>query len=194
MNEAVHVAITRRVREGQVEAFEAALTGFARDSLDAPGTRGVQFLYPPPGSGSREYGILRTFSSREARDAFYRSRMYLDWQERVQPMVEGPPECRDLHGLEAWFRDPVAPHPPRWKMALLSWLAVWPASMLVPSILAPALGPVLPRPLLAGVIAAGITATLTWVAMPLLVKVAHRWLHPSAGASPVPPPAPPVSP
>jgi uncharacterized protein len=68
--------------------------------------------------------------------------------------------------------------PPRWKMALLTWIAVWPVSMLVPAILMPLLGPNFPQVLTAGLIAAGIVVILTWVAMPLLVKVAHRWLHP----------------
>lgn len=179
MDDAVHVAITRRVRPEHVSAFEKALTEFARDSLHAPGTRGVQFLYPAPGSGSNEYGILRTFSSQEAREAFYTSPLYLNWQESVRPLVEGEAACRDLHGLEAWFRDPSGrPPPPKWKMALLTWLAVWPVSMIVPRLLVPLLSGFLPKLLLAGVVAAGITATLAWVAMPLLVKLAHRWLHP----------------
>jgi antibiotic biosynthesis monooxygenase (ABM) superfamily enzyme len=81
-------------------------------------------------------------------------------------------------GLEAWFRNPHAPMPPRWKMALLTWIAVWPVSILVPAILMPLLGPNSPQVLTAGLIAAGIVVILTWVAMPLLIKVAHPWLHP----------------
>jgi len=50
--------------------------------------------------------------------------------------------------------------------------------MLVSAILMPLLGPNSPQVLTAGLIAAGIVVILTWVAMPLLVKVAHRWLHP----------------
>jgi antibiotic biosynthesis monooxygenase (ABM) superfamily enzyme len=46
-----------------------------------------------------------------------------------------------------------------------------------PAILIPLLGPNSPQVLTAGLIAAGIVVILTWVAMPLLVKVAHRWLH-----------------
>ena len=46
-----------------------------------------------------------------------------------------------------------------------------------PAILMPMLGPNSPQVLTAGLIAAGIVVILTWVAMPLLVKVAHRWLH-----------------
>ncbi|MEZ0390331.1 MAG: antibiotic biosynthesis monooxygenase [Verrucomicrobium sp.] len=183
MDEAVHVAITRRVRPENVSAFEQALTEFARESLHAPGTRGVQFLYPAPGpdTGPLEYGILRTFSDRAAREAFYTSPLYLEWQESVRPLVEGDAIYRDLHGLEALFWDPSGrPPPPKWKMALLTWLAVWPVSMTIPKLVVPFIGHMLPKPLLSGVIAAGITATLAWVAMPLLVKIAHRWLHPAA--------------
>jgi antibiotic biosynthesis monooxygenase (ABM) superfamily enzyme len=68
--------------------------------------------------------------------------------------------------------------PPRWKMALLTWLAVWPVSMLVPALLLAILGPNFPQMLAAGIIAAGIVVILTWVAIPLLVSIAHRWLHP----------------
>jgi hypothetical protein len=68
--------------------------------------------------------------------------------------------------------------PPRWKMALLTWIAVWPASMLSSFILKPALGPNSPHVLAAGLIAAGVVVILTWVAMPLLRKIAHNRLYP----------------
>jgi antibiotic biosynthesis monooxygenase (ABM) superfamily enzyme len=50
--------------------------------------------------------------------------------------------------------------PPRLKMALLTWIAVWPVSMLVPAILMPLLGPNSPQVLTAGLIAAGIVVIL----------------------------------
>jgi uncharacterized protein len=58
--------------------------------------------------------------------------------------------------------------PPRWKMALLTWIAVWLASMFVQAALAPALGPNVPQVLEAGLVAAGVVLILTWVAMPFL--------------------------
>jgi len=66
--------------------------------------------------------------------------------------------------------------PPRWKMAALSWMAVWPVSMLMRTILKPVLGPNFPQILAAELIVAGIVILVHWVAMPLLVKVAHNWL------------------
>jgi antibiotic biosynthesis monooxygenase (ABM) superfamily enzyme len=178
MAEPVHIAITRRIRKECVGDYEKALAEFARRSLLEPGARGVQCLYPPPGSSSTEYGVLRTFASAKDRDAFYQSPLYKEWVAQIAPWIEGDSECRELHGLEVWFRDPSLPMPPDWKMALLTWVAVWPVSIFVPAVLNPLLGPKFNFYIGAGIIAAGIVVILTWVAMPLLVKIAHRWLYP----------------
>jgi uncharacterized protein len=177
MDEPIHIAITLRVRETHVAEFQTALADFATRSLAEPGARGVQCLYPPPGSASTEYGIMRSFASAADRDAFYRTALFKDWLARIEPMVEGESTRRQLHGLEAWFRDQKKPMPPRWKMALLTWIAVWLASMLMRAILAPVLGPNVPQVPEAGLVAAGVVVILTWVAMPLLVKAAYPWLH-----------------
>ena len=177
MDEPIHIAITLQVRKTHVAEFERALTDFATRSLAEPGARGIHCLYPPPGSASTEYGIMRSFASAADRDAFYRTALFKDWLARVEPMVEGKSARRQLDGLEAWFRDPKEPMPPRWKMALLSWIAVWLVSMLMRAILAPVLGRNIPQVLEAAVIAASVVAILTWVAMPFLVKIASPWLH-----------------
>ncbi len=180
MDEPIHIAITVRVRKTHVAEFERALADYATRSLAEPGARGVQCLYPAPGSASTEYGILRSFSSAADRDAFYRAALFKDWLARIAPMVEGEPVRRQLHGLEAWYRDGGSPMPARWKMALLTWFAVWLASMLMRAILAPALGRNFPQVLEAALVAAGVVVILTWVAMPFLVKVARPWLHPTS--------------
>lgn len=184
MSNPVHMAITRRVRKDRVGEFERELISFASASLADPHSRGVHLLYPTPDAETPEYGILRSFESAEARDAFYRSDFYRHWAERIEHLVEGAPVARELNGLEAWFRGPGMP-PPRWKMAILTWIAVWPVSMLVPKIIVPLIGDRLPHVLRSGVVAAGIVAVLTWLAMPLLVKIAHRWIHPSSPGKPI---------
>lgn len=178
MDKPIHIAITMRVRKPRVAEFERTLVDFARRSLAEPGARGVQCLFPPPGSDSTEYGVLRSFASSDDRDDFYRSALFNDWLARIEPMVEGRSSRRELHGLEAWFRDGDEPMPPRWKMALLTWPAVWLSSMLVRTIVAPAMGPNISQVVEAGFITAGVVVTLTWVAMPFLVKIARPWLHP----------------
>lgn len=182
MDTSIHIAITRSVRPAFVPEFERALADFARQSLAEAGARGVHVLYPPAGSGSTEYGILRSFASEEDRRAFYASPLYEAWTARIAPMVDGEPEVRRLDGLEAWFRGPATP-PPRWKMAILTWIAVWPVSMGVAAIVGSVLSGRAPAIVVGGVIAAAIVVVLTWGAMPLLVRLAHPWLAPRRTAN-----------
>jgi uncharacterized protein len=180
MDEPIHIAITVQVRKPQAAEFERALTDFISRSLAEPGARGVQCLYPPPGSTSTEYGLLRSFANAADRDAFYNSPLFTNWLARIEPMVEGKTTRRQLSGLEAWFRDGGEPMPPRWKMALLTWPAVWLASTLMRMILAPALGPNIPQIVEAGFVTAGVVVILTWVVMPFLVRIARPWLRPES--------------
>src|SRR5271155_3109804 len=70
MDDPIHIAITVRVRRPRIAEFEPALADFAHQSLAEAGARGVQCLYPPPGSFSTEYGVMRSFASASDRDAF----------------------------------------------------------------------------------------------------------------------------
>ena len=134
----------------------------------------MHLISPSPGSNSREYGILRTFTSEHERDAFYRSDLFGRWHKHVAELTEGERTYRELHGLEAWFRT-VDP-PARWKMALLTWLGVWLTSWLVGTLIGPPLAD-FPTALSSAIIAAVIVVCLTWIVMPVLVKVFHSWLH-----------------
>jgi len=187
MDEPIHIAVTLRVRKAHVAEFERALADFARQSLAEPGARGVYCLYPPSDSASTEYGLMRSFANAADRDAFYDSLLFKDWLARVEPMVEGKSARRQLSGLEAWFRDGGEPMPPRWKMALLTWPAVWLVSTIIRAVLAPALGPFLPEVLESGVVTASVVSILTWIAMPLVVRVARPWLYPKSQQSSIKP-------
>ncbi len=177
-----HVAILtlRTVKEGCESGFEAALHDFIASSLHAEGQLGVHVMRPDPGAGSREYGIVRRFSSPEFRDRFYQSPLFQKWEQTVAPLTEGGPQRQELSGLETWFTLPgqraVIP-PPRWKMAVVTVIGVWPTSMLVPWLLNPLIGS-LSLTLQALFIAVGIVILLTWVVMPLLVRVLKTWLEP----------------
>lgn len=175
MNEPIHIAITRRVRPGCEAEFQRELRGFFQASFGHSGVLGASMLTPPPGSDSREYGILRTFVSEAERDAFYGSPMFKAWEERARTFTEGKPVYRRLHGLEAWFRSPAGP-PPRWKMAVATFLGVFPAAMT----LSLTLGPVIKAwnfVLGTVVFSACMVALLTWLIMPAITRVLHGWLY-----------------
>jgi antibiotic biosynthesis monooxygenase (ABM) superfamily enzyme len=171
----IHIAITRRVRPGCEAEFQQALREFFQTSFAHGGVWGASMLTPPPGSDSREFGILRTFANEQERDAFYDSPMFKAWDERARTLTEGEPVYRQLHGLEAWFRSPHTP-PPRWKMAVATFLGVFPVAM----VLNLTLGPVIrswPIVLSNAVFNACVVGLLTWVVMPIVTRILHRWLQ-----------------
>lgn len=176
--EMVHVAIMRAVRPGHEREFEALIEKFFEEAARQPGVCGAYLIRPIVGSHSHEYGILRSFHSVEDRDRFYASDLYRRWNEAVAPHVEGDPQRRELHGLEAFFHG-NAPPPPRWKMALLTWLGVNPAVYIFSNAVPAVFGdmPMLVRLLLVN---AFVVASLTWFFMPVLIKLFGRWLRPAS--------------
>ena len=179
----VHVAITRRVKPGREQEFETALKEFFALALAHSGVHGAALIVPAPGSGSTEYGIIRSFASAAERDAFYASALYAEWKKRVAPLSDGQPETRELHGLEAFFRQDSPSPPPRWKMAIATYLGVVPVIMT----LALTLGPLIRSwnfVLYNLVFNACVVVLLTWVVMPLITRALHGWLQ--AGQSKTP--------
>jgi antibiotic biosynthesis monooxygenase (ABM) superfamily enzyme len=172
----IHIAITRRVRPGCEAEFQQALREFFQTSFTQGGVLGASMLTPLPGSDTREYGILRTFANEAERDAFYESPMFKTWDERAKALTEGEPVHRQLHGLEAWFRSPHQP-PPRWKMAVVTLIGVYPTSLFLSFTIGEATHswPVAVRSL---VVAASMVALLTWVVMPSVTRLLHNWLNP----------------
>jgi antibiotic biosynthesis monooxygenase (ABM) superfamily enzyme len=177
MNSMVHVAITRSVKPGCEEAFEEAIRVFFAESLKDKGTVGAQLLRPLPDTNSRAYGILRSFANEKDCDVFYQSEAFLRWQEAVKPLVEEDYSRRNLHGLEAFFSDPsIIDNPPRWKMAVLTWLGVWPTVLVVSALISNRLTD-WPFWLNNGFSDVFVVAALAWVVMPVLTRLARPWLR-----------------
>ncbi len=176
--EPITVSITRTAKPGCETAFERALHEFVQRSLTLPAQLGVHIMRPAPGNVSREYGIVRKFASREALAAFRTSPEYLDWNQTALDLTEGSGRVEELCGLESWFTLPGEPlrRLPKWKMAVATFLAVFPVAM----ILNLTLGPVIrswPLLLSNAVFNACVVALLTWVVMPLVTRLLQNWLH-----------------
>ena len=169
----LHIAITRRVRPGCEAEFQAELHRFLQESFADAGVLGASMLVPAPGGDAREFGILRTFRDEAERDAFYASELYQAWEKRARVLTEGEPGHRVLHGLEAWFRTPGAP--PRWKMAAVTFLGVYPLTSVLPRFVGGLLSPW--HPLAINVVVTGlVVALLSWVLMPALTRFFHPWI------------------
>jgi len=172
----IHIAITRRAKPGCEAEFQNALREFFQSSFAHGGVLGATMIVPPPGSDSREFGILRTFADEKERDDFYASPIFKAWEKKCAPLTESNSWTqRPLHGLEAWFRSPHNP-PPRWKMALVTLCGVYPVSLLIGFTLSPYLRK-LPLALNLFVVSALIVTCLTWLVMPNLTRWLKPWLN-----------------
>jgi antibiotic biosynthesis monooxygenase (ABM) superfamily enzyme len=178
MNEPILVAVIRTVKPGSEAAFEKALHEFVQRSLPLAGQMGVHIIRPSPGSGSRQYGIIRKFADRNALEEFRASPEYLEWNQIAKDLTEGSGRVEELHGLESWLTLPGQPllPLPQWKMAIATYLGVVPVIMF----LSLTLGRVIQNwnfILNNIVFNAFVVALLTWVVMPLITRALQGWLH-----------------
>jgi antibiotic biosynthesis monooxygenase (ABM) superfamily enzyme len=178
MKQPVHVAITRKVKPGCESIFENAIQRFFKESEITNGSLGVQLIKPLPGNNSNTFGILRSFASDKDREDFYQSNQFREWDQIIQPLVEPGYTRREieLHGLEAFFSNPsIIRHPPRWKMAVVTWMGVWPTVLLVSLLISPHLSSI-PLWLAVGIDTLVVVLALTWAVMPLLTGIMRPWL------------------
>lgn len=174
-SEPLTVVATWKVKPGKEAAFEELQQAFTRESAQFPGYMGVSITRNPTPSG--EYAVIYKFDSQEHLDAWQNSSERQELLRKAEPLRADVVRYQTGNGLEFWFTSPTSPaHPPRWKMAIITVLGVWPVSILVPSVLKPLLAGV-PQLLQALVIAVGIVVILTWVVMPVLAKIFRAWLE-----------------
>ena len=169
----IHVAITRKVLPGKEDEFKQALQRFLGESFMQGGVYGAAMITSLPGADSNEIGILRTFADEAERDAFYNSKLFKDWEAYASTLTEEP-NYRQLTGLEAWFRSPEPP--PRWKMAIATLCGVYPTSLFLSFSIGPFIQNFHPA-LHIFIIATCMVSMLTWVVMPLVIKIMKPWLN-----------------
>ncbi|MFL6264781.1 MAG: antibiotic biosynthesis monooxygenase, partial [Actinomycetes bacterium] len=123
-------------REGEFEDWSAALT---RAASRWPGFLGAGLLRP--GHVGEPWHVVFRFASAADLAAWESS------PERAEILAAGEPlvHATDMHrvsGLETWFALPgrTAPAPPRWKMFLVTLLAIVPLVLLMNLAVLPLLG------------------------------------------------------
>ena len=80
---------------------------------------------------------------------------------------------------DARMRAP-APPPPRYKLALVTWIGVYPIITLLLALLGPTTA-AWPLPLRTLLLTALMVPTLTWLVIPTLTRLFRGWLAPASG-------------
>jgi uncharacterized protein len=176
----VTATVTRRVKPGHEAAYEEFLAGINGAAKTFPGYLGEEVFRPATGQGG-EYRIVYRFDSSTHLRRWLDSDDRAAWLKRAEPHVAGPMRSEFLTGLESWFTlptQPGAPPPPPYKMAVLTWVTIFPLITLVVVVSAPLIGnlPLVPR---LGVTTLVTVSLMTWVVMPRVTRLLRRWLYPS---------------
>ncbi|MDX2272014.1 MAG: hypothetical protein NW237_08700 [Cyanobacteriota bacterium] len=183
----VTVSVARRVKPGCEAEFEAFLVGITTACRQFPGYLGSQ-MFPPVNHQDPEYRVMFTFDRLSNLRRWEASAERQAWFARAEPLTLSPPQIQVLTGLESWFTLPGKPAitpPPRYKMAVVTWLTVFPLITLISEILQPILGqlPLVERVALVTGIAVPV---MTYLLMPQVTKWAAGWLYAEESIPPSP--------
>jgi hypothetical protein len=175
----VTAIISHLIRTGREQGYEEWLHGITTAAHQFQGHLGVNVIRPC-NPAHPEYVAIVRFDHYNNLKTWLESSVRQEWLERLQPLIEKPETIQTLTGLETWFTFPNKPMqapPPRYKMAIVTWLGVFFALSILNRLLVPLLAglPVLLRTLLV----TGLTvALLTYVIMPRLTQLFRKWLYP----------------
>jgi uncharacterized protein len=175
----VTTTVTRRVKPGHEPFYEQFLMGITAAATRFPGHLGVE-VFRPESASAGEYRIVYRFDTGEHLRAWLDSDERAAWLERAEPHVVGPMRTRVVTGLESWFTlpgGPATPPPPPYKMALLTWITIFPLITLVVIALDPLLKELDRVPRLA-VTTAVTVPIMTWLVMPRVTRLLRSWLYP----------------
>jgi uncharacterized protein len=175
----VTTTVTRRVRPGHEAAYEEFLRGIIAAASVFPGHLGVEVI-SPQSAAMGEYRTVYRFDTGEHLRAWLDSSEHAAWLERAEPHVIGPIHTSFVTGLETWFTLPgahgVAPPPP-YKMALVTWITIFPLITLIVAVTGPLLEG-LPVAVRLGITTAIAVPLMTWVVMPRVTRLLRGWLYP----------------
>jgi antibiotic biosynthesis monooxygenase (ABM) superfamily enzyme len=175
----VTAVFSRRVKPGREAEFERWAHGVIDAATRWPGHLGASVLHEP---GSPWYHLVYKFLDRDRFRAWVESDERNRWLGRVEPLTEDEHgELQQTTGLETWFDLPgpdATPRrpPPRWKMWLVSLIAVYPLVVLFQWLLGPRVED-LPLPVRAALFPLVLLTLMTYVVMPVVTRVLRHWLH-----------------
>ncbi len=181
---AVTVLISRQVKPGCEADFERVMEQIIAVAATFNGHLGAQLVRPGDEQGVYDslYHIVLAFDSESHLKIWQNSPARSLGLAAAAPFIEGQELVRQVSGLAHWFQAPPGPKqvpPPRWKIAVITWLGIFPTVYVLFFVLGDRLAPwpLLPRIMLITVLVVGL---MTWVVAPQLTRLFKPWLFPAS--------------
>ena len=175
----VTAVASRRVKPGHEQDFEEWVSGILTVVNTFPGYLGSEILRPS-GPEDDEYRIVFRFDHASNMHAWENSEERQRWLSKARPHLREKEKVQVLTGLETWFTLPTkpgVPAPPRYKMAVVTWLAVFPVVAVIFSLFGQWLN-LLPTLLRTLVFSAVMVTLMTYIIMPRMTRLFSFWLYP----------------
>lgn len=178
-SEPVTALIVRNVRPERMKAFEEWALDMHQVVRGFEGYLGTDIIRPRDHSHP-EYVIVVRFDRYEHLKAFMESTERRAWLEKSEEMTVGNMYVQETQGTP-WFVLPDSSlplvTPPKYKMALLTILALYPSLLILSTILS-YLFHGWSRPLLSFINVLILVPILTYYIMPLMIRLFRSWLYP----------------
>lgn len=170
--EPVTVLFDRTVKPGKEPEYQRWYRELIRLSEAAPGHVSTQVIQQ-----GRRFMTIQQFDSQDALEGWLNSEQRLDQMDTLSELTEQAPAPQTLSGLEPWFELPgqAAPHVPKWKMALMTFLVIYALVTILSYTIMPFIAdwPIIIRSLAFPAI---MVPLMTYVIMPNLTRLLKRWL------------------
>jgi uncharacterized protein len=175
----VTAVASRRVKPGREREFEEWVSGMLAAAKEFPGYLGSEVLRPSDPQDD-EYRIIFRFDHASNLHTWENSEERQRWLRKIEPLLHEKEKVHVLTGLETWFTLPYKPRdpsPPRYKMAVVTWVAVFPVVAVIFTLFGQWLNllPTLVRTL---VFTAVMVTLMTYVIMPRMTRLFSFWLYP----------------
>ena len=177
--EGVTVIVTEQVPDEHRPTFEHELADVIAALVTMPGNLGVNVIRPE--KAKEPYHIIYKFDTPDHLETWRDSETHMHWCKRKSGLTFVPTSVHTLSGLETWFSlpGPMVTPPPKYKMAFVSWCAIFPIiSILFLTLMPPLATMPFPIPGAGAALAAAAILLMTYLMMPLATRIFAGWLYP----------------
>ena len=179
LNNVVTLVIHHKVRQGEVQRYEAWLRRAVTAAKEQPGHLGVNVIRPD--GEERMFTTIVRFAQAQQLQSWMDSTRRAELIEEVSPLLEEGDHPLVHADAEFWFTPPhVASNPPpKWKQAVLTYLVICPLTMIIPQLWQPLFRQ---YPALGGIVMSNLLITfcvvvpVVFLIMPWVSRVCARWL------------------